>query len=87
MKEKPTAVIRGASLGAALSGRYPTLSIITFSEPLTSIATTSVTSSPATSAAVPVSGVRPSVPHSANDVNAPIMKISPWAKLISSMIP
>ena len=51
------------------------------------MATTSVTSSPPTRPAVPVFVVSPSVPQSPNDVNAPIMKISPWAKLISSMIP
>ncbi len=51
------------------------------------MAITSVTSSPATRPAVPVLVVSPSVPQSANDVKAPSMKISPWAKLISSMIP
>ena len=80
-------MISGASLGALRNGRYPTFSIITLIDALTNIATTSVTSRPATRPAVPVSGVSPSGAQSAKDVKAPSMKISPWAKLISSMIP
>ena len=34
-----------------------------------------------------VSAVSPSVPNSPAATNEPIMKTSPWAKLISSMIP
>ena len=34
-----------------------------------------------------VSGVTPSVSHTETEMNDPIMKTSPWAKLISSMMP
>jgi tRNA A37 threonylcarbamoyladenosine dehydratase len=42
---------------------------------------------PATRPRVPVARVRPKVPHRPTDTKLPIMKTSPWAKLISSMIP
>ena len=58
-----------------------------FSDPLTSMHTTRVAASPMISAKVPVSSVRPNTPHMPNATNDPSMKISPWAKLISSMIP
>ncbi len=35
----------------------------------------------------PVAAVKPSVPNRPADTNDPIMKTSPWAKLISSTIP
>ena len=34
-----------------------------------------------------MASVSPIVPKSATEVSDPIMNISPWAKLISSMIP
>ena len=36
---------------------------------------------------VPVVRVSPIVPHSPKETSVPIMNTSPWAKLISSMIP
>ena len=42
---------------------------------------------PKISPKVPVATVRPIVPKKVNDTNEPIMKTSPWAKLISSMMP
>ena len=44
-------------------------------------------SRPMTSSAVPVSCVRPIVPKNPAAMNEPIMKTSPWAKLISSTMP
>jgi hypothetical protein len=87
MNEKPTAVIRGASLGALRNGRYATRSIITLSVPDAIIATTRMRRRPGTSPNVPVATVNPSVPYRPAATNEPIMKTSPWAKLISSMIP
>ena len=46
-----------------------------------------MSASPNASPKVPVAVVSPIVPNNANDVKEPIMKTSPWAKLISSMIP
>ena len=59
----PTAVISGASFGAARSGRYATRSIITFSVPLVTIATISDASSPTIRARVAVASVRPILPE------------------------
>ena len=87
MNENPTAVIRGASLGALRSGRYPTRSISTFSEPQTSIDTTSVSNSPSTSPRGPVARPSPIEAQNPAAVIEPIMNTSPCAKLISSMIP
>ena len=83
----PTAVMSGASLGALRSGLYATRSIITFKLPVATIATISVTNRPSARPRVPVASVSPSVPYSPKDTNEPIMNTSPWAKLISSMIP
>ncbi len=47
----------------------------------------SVSAEPEDQSSGPVATVRPNAPHSAAPVNEPIMKTSPWAKLISSMIP
>ena len=52
-----------------------------------SIATTSVTSRPAIRPSGPVVNPSPIEPQIADAVNEPIMNTSPWAKLISSMIP
>ena len=87
MKEKPTAVISGASLGAFRKGRYATRSIITFSTPQATIATRPATISPPRIPMPEVASPTPSVLQSRTTMNEPIMKISPWAKLISSMIP
>ena len=51
------------------------------------MAATRQTSRPAMSPGVPVDSVSPSVPYRAKATNVPSMKLSPWAKLISSMIP
>src|SRR4051812_6543255 len=87
MNENPTAVIRGASLGALRSGRYATRAILTLRHPQQIIARVRVSSRPETRANPPVAIVRPSAPKSAYDANEPIMNRSPWAKLISSMMP
>ena len=55
--------------------------------PHTSIVMSSVTNRPATSPSGPVVSVRPMVPHNPKAANDPIMNRSPWAKLMSSMIP
>ena len=84
----PTAVISGASLGADLSGLYATRSIITFRVPLVSIATINDASNPTIRGMVAVASVSPMTPQNQAAVTSePIMKTSPWAKLISSMIP
>ena len=84
----PTAVMSGASLGAVRNGRYATRSIITLSVPLVTIATTSDASRPMTSPRIAVCSVRPMTPQNQAAVTSePIMKTSPWAKLISSMMP
>ena len=59
----------------------------TLSEPHTIIETISVTTSPRTSPPGPVVRPRPIVPQKPTAVMEPIMNTSPWAKLISSMIP
>ena len=87
MNEKPTAVISGASLGALRSGRYATRSIRTLSEPHTSMQTIRVAISPNTSATTLDPRPSPTVAANPTAVNEPIIKTSPWAKLISSMIP
>ena len=51
------------------------------------MATTSVTSRPATSPNGPVARPSPMLAQKLEAVNEPIMNTSPWAKLISSMIP
>ena len=63
MKEKPIAVISGASFGALRSGLYATRSIMTFSTPQTTIATISEKKSPMTIPNGPVVRVRPTVPQ------------------------
>ncbi len=87
MNEKPTAVISGASLGAPRNGLYATRSIITLSDALVSIETIRQTNSPPTIDSGALVIPRPSSPKSASEVSDPIMNTSPWAKLISSMIP
>jgi hypothetical protein len=50
--------------------------------------TASEASSPTNRAAIAVSSVSPITPQNqAADTSEPIIKTSPWAKLISSMIP
>ncbi len=46
-----------------------------------------ITNRPIARPNVPVASVSPSVPYRPNATNEPIMNTSPWAKLISSMIP
>jgi hypothetical protein len=88
MNDMPTAVIRGASLGAPRNGRYATRSIITLRLPLVSIATSSDASRPMTSPTIAVCSVSPITPQNQAAVTSePIMKTSPCAKLISSMMP
>ena len=57
------------------------------STPQTTIVITRTTSSPAASPITGLPVARPTVPYSPTAVNDPIMNSSPWAKLISSMIP
>ncbi len=47
----------------------------------------SVSTSPPMIAAVPVERPSPNTPHMPTATKDPIMNTSPWAKLISSMIP
>jgi hypothetical protein len=87
MNDMPTAVINGASLGALRNGRYATRSIITLSTPEAAIATNRVRNRPKNSRITDVSCVSPMKPKNAAVANEPIMKTSPWAKLISSTMP
>jgi hypothetical protein len=87
MNDIPIAVISGASLGALRNGRYATRSIITFSEPDASMLTTSTPPIPAMITSVDDLELIPSQAQIDTATNEPIMNTSPWAKLISSMIP
>jgi hypothetical protein len=60
---------------------------MTLSVPLPSIAIASPTSMAPTAPNVATPSVAPSVPQIDTQTNEPIMKTSPWAKLISSMMP
>ena len=57
------------------------------SDPLATIATSRDASRPTTSAMMPVPVVRPICAQNQTETSEPSMKTSPWAKLISSMIP
>jgi hypothetical protein len=57
------------------------------SDPLAIIATARVTRRPPTSPSGPVVTASPIEPQIPKETNEPIMNTSPWAKLISSMIP
>ena len=89
------AVMRTASLGEFLKGLYATRSIPTPMSPHAAIATTSAKRTPKIFIRVPPSPVigakncRPTkVPESTvMPTKEPIMKLSPWAKLMSSMMP
>ena len=89
IKLTPMAVMSGASFGARRSGRYARRSI---SAP--SRAITPIVSAKSTSTLKPRSGtfvMLPSLPKRLLLMNMatkePTMKTSPWAKLISSMMP
>ncbi len=88
MKLTPMAVISGARRGAFRSGRYAKRSIRTPTKPMTIMAkanmTTSRTTSWTGSLIVPWT---PKVANSHRVTNEPTMKTSPWAKLMSSMMP
>ena len=83
----PIAVMSGASLGALRSGRYATRSIMTLSEPLASIDTARKPTIERMIRPVPVSASTPAVAQRPTATNEPIMNTSPWAKLMSSMMP
>ena len=84
----PTAVISGASLGAARSGRYATRSIITLRVPLVSIADHQRGEQPEDQPEDRrVLGKPDDCQNQMAVTSEPIMNTSPWAKLISSMIP
>ncbi len=55
--------------------------------PLASIASTSTTTIDTTISGMAVCSSTPKVAHSDTDTNEPIMKTSPWAKLMSSTMP
>ena len=88
MKEKPTAVISGASFGALTQRpvRDPLDHRVEHARSRAS-RPTSVMSRPRTSSAGPVSCVSPIVVKKPAEMNEPIMNTSPWAKLISSTMP
>ncbi len=90
MNETPIAVISGASLGAWRRGRYAKRSMITPTEPMTTIVAKT------TRTRMPPSLIGSSIGRSSSPsgtvmihiaTNAPTMNTSPWAKLMSSMIP
>ncbi len=91
----PIAEISGASFGECRSGRYASRSMATFSPAVIAIviarvatiwATIATGDSPAASVKMPSppDAVGASSPNAMTD---PIMNTSPWAKLISSMMP
>ena len=89
MNETPIAVISGASRGALRSGRYANRSIATPSRPITTMTIANVVTSRNTAWGTDVA--EPSWPSTLVrtniDANAPTMNTSPWAKLMSSMMP
>jgi hypothetical protein len=95
MKDIPIAVMRTASRGAFRRGLYATRSIPTFRRPQATIATKRATRTPRILKGTPellVMGEKSSRPKIVPDrtvrpTKEPIMKLSPWAKLISSIIP
>ena len=87
MKLKPTAVISGASFGALRNGLYATFSISMFRTAQPTAASSRQTGRPRTRPVVPVDSVSPRVAYMPTAMNDPIMKTSPCAKLMSSMIP
>ena len=88
MNEKPTAVISGASLGALRSGLYATRSIITLSVPQHDHRDEQDHEQAEDQAQQRRSStVSPIVPIKEKATKLPIMKRSPWAKLMSSMMP
>jgi hypothetical protein len=95
MKDIPIAVMRTASRGAFRRGLYATRSIPTFRRPQANIATKRAIKTPRILKNVPDPPVigekspRPKIvpERTVRPTKEPIMKLSPWAKLISSMIP
>ena len=88
MNEKPTAVISGASLGALRRGRYATRSIIVLSVPQRDHREHERQQQ---AEEQPGAAGRGRQPERAEEPerrrSVPIMNTSPWAKLISSMMP
>ena len=88
MKLTPMAVIRGARRGAFRSGRYAKRSMRTPTRPITVIVNANITMSMIASlGGSSIAPLTPSVDSSHSVTNEPTMKTSPWAKLISSMMP
>ncbi len=83
----PMAVISGARRGALRSGRYATRSIATLIPPMTSITTGNTTSKARRLMTVKVPSVIANNPRRVVPMYAPSVNTSPWAKLISSMMP
>ena len=89
MNDTPIAVMSGATRGAWRSGRYTRRSMLTFRNPMIGIVNASAARTKKMSGMTWSTGpVCPKTPPMrTTDRNAPSMKISPWAKLMSSMIP
>ena len=87
MNDIPIAVISGARRGALRSGRYATRSMVTLIPPMISITAGKTSSSAITLVSVSESPLTAKKPSSAEPMNALSVKMSPCAKLISSMMP
>jgi len=82
----PSALMRGAILGAFRSGRYAKRSIATPKNPVPSIATANITMRSGTVPRIGLSGP-PSTVSTPYPMNAPTMNTSPCAKLRIFKIP
>ncbi len=87
MNDTPMAVMRGASRVDRRSGRYATRSMATLRAAVVSIVRTKTSGSRVTSCQPVSVFVTPSSVNQAREMKRPSMKTSPWAKLMSSMMP
>ncbi len=87
MNDMPIAVISGARRGALRSRRYASRSMTTPVSPHSSIETRMVSSATPISGSPCSSPETPSSERVASEKNVPSVYTSPWAKLMSSMIP
>ena len=86
MKETPIADTSGASFGAFRNGRYTILSTATLSPPQNRPQSTTSSATPSHVVAMPPPPM-PNADTSESARQAPSMIRSPWAKLISRMMP
>ena len=86
-KETPIAEIRGMSRGALRSGRYAVRSITTATPPLTAMPATSTIRRTRAHGSTSSQPADLKVSRISTPTNAPMMKISEWAKLMNSSTP